>query len=200
MRPGQALDMANQGHSSEEELEEIISNKHSVYKRKWNDQSETSNTESDQELEEIVGGELERTPSTGSEEEESDHNHNRSGGPGSPLQFSTSPPGGVHKPRRSTSPPDGRPGQISRQVQSEEEEEEERGPIMLRTISRSSLGELEDDRADMHVNRSVSSRKRIKTSRVLHIQRPCLDLEKMQQLRTQTMNWRTGGELSLCCW
>jgi len=173
------------GHSSEEELEEIIFNNH---KRKWNDQSETSNTESDQELEEIVAG---RTPSTGSETgEESDHNHNRSSGPGSPLQFSTSPPGGVHRPRRSTSPPE-QPREQGREAGGE--------GGLVRAESSSSLGELEQEMSGGH-NRSFSSRKRIKTSRVLHIQRPCLDLEKMQQLRTTPMNWRTGGELSLCCW
>jgi len=43
-------------------------------------------------------------------------------------------------------------------------------------------------------------RKRSRTSRVHHIQRPCLDFEKMQQLRARAVSWRHGGELSLFCW
>lgn len=37
--------------------------------------------------------------------------------------------------------------------------------------------------------------------RAHHIQRPCLDFEKMQQLKTRAVTtWRHGGELSLYCW
>lgn len=183
------------GHSSEEELEEIITKKHLVYKRKWTEQSDTSNTESDQELEELVGGDRGTTPSTGSEEGEPDHNHNLVGRPGTPLQFSTSPPGGVHKPRRSLSPPD-----VGVQTQHFSLFRREAGL----SSSLGDLSRLDDGRIDVEEEqggkKTISPRKRSRTSRVQHIQRPCLDFEKMQQLRARAVSWRTGGELSLFCW
>lgn len=48
--------------------------------------------------------------------------------------------------------------------------------------------------------KTISPRKRSRTARVEHIQRPCLDFEKMQQLQTHAVSWRHGGELSLFCW
>lgn len=49
--------------------------------------------------------------------------------------------------------------------------------------------------------RAISPRKRSRTSRVCHIQRPCLDFEKMQQLRAKNLTgWTNGGELSLFSW
>lgn len=50
--------------------------------------------------------------------------------------------------------------------------------------------------------RAISPRKRSRTSRVCHIQRPCLDFEKMQQIKKRVVtSWRPqGAELSLFCW
>lgn len=194
-------------HSSEEELEEIITKSSMVYsrdcKRKWTDQSDTSNTESDQEFEEP---ELEAaegtTPSTsscdtpGSEEGEPDHNHNLVARPGTPLQFSTSPPGGVHRPRRSMSPPPRVGGQAS-------SPEPQHFSLFSGPACRlsSSLGDLSRlCKKDKGGKKTISPRKRSRTSRVQHIQRPCLDFEKMQQLRARAVSWRHGGELSLFCW
>ncbi|XP_025830073.1 TSC22 domain family protein 1-like isoform X2 [Agrilus planipennis] len=51
----------------------------------------------------------------------------------------------------------------------------------------------------------VSPRKRSRHTRHTHIQRPCLDFEKMQQLKARSVTpWRNsgehGGELSVFCW
>jgi len=180
------------GNSSEEELEEIVTNK-----RKWLDRSDVSNTESDTELEELVEENIRKTPDTGSEEVGSDTNHHLAGGPGSPLQFCTSPPGGIHKPRRSTSPPDKKEGSDSLIGNSN-------FPLFVSTGAFRYDGPIvpcivEPER-NMVDERMIQVRKRSRSSRVQHIQRPCLDLEKMQQLRNQDSGWRSGGELSLFCW
>ena len=109
-------------HSSEEELEEINTKKsHYVErdcKRKWTDTSCDSDTEFEEpELglevrEERAGsGAEERSTSTSagsfscstpvSGDDTEDQSHNQP----APVQFSTSPPVDVHKPRRSLSPP-----------------------------------------------------------------------------------------------
>ena len=79
-----------------------------------------------------------------------------------PVEFSTTPPNHVHKPRRSTSPP----------------------PCIKDTRSPSEEPHLEfrplDDRKE---RRAISSKRRYRQSRIHHIQRPCLDFEKMQLVR-----------------
>ncbi|KAF2901828.1 hypothetical protein ILUMI_04360 [Ignelater luminosus] len=55
------------------------------------------------------------------------------------------------------------------------------------------------------VHYEVSPRKRSRHTRHLHVQRPCLDFEKMQQLKARSVTpWRNssdhGGELSVFCW
>lgn len=122
------------------------------------------------------------------------------------VQFSTSPPTGnhVHKPRRSLSPP-------PKMMLMEQEEEvptihshsskiwcpaslESRGVEQL-------LVGGEEPQQQRKERRAISPKKRYRQSRVHHIQRPCLDFEKMQQLKTRAVtSWRHGGELSLFCW
>jgi hypothetical protein len=51
-----------------------------------------------------------------------------------------------------------------------------------------------------HGHRSPNKRHR-STPRPHNIQRPCLDFEKMQQIKTRVVtSWRQGTELSLFCW
>jgi len=209
-------------HSSEEELEEINTNKsHYVErdcKRKWTDTSCDSDTEFEEPelgLEVRAGsGQDERSTSTSagsfscstpvSGDDSEDHNHNQP----APVQFSTSPPVDVHKPRRSLSPPPklfglSQPGQQLSSVRQQEAADWRTG--RLGSYS-SSLGDLTRIDFDTKIERrasckkTISPRKKSRTSRVHHIQRPCLDFEKMQQLRARAVSWRHGGELSLFCW
>jgi hypothetical protein len=236
------LDLSG-NHSSEEELEEIITAcKRPLYvdrggenKRKWNSdlsQSEETSCESDADGFEdpelrpqpVVGQTgCDRSTSTSAGSSSCDTlsgdeevNHNQP----TPLQFSTSPPVDVHKPRRSLSPQAGWPPRSvsppPKLVASPER------PPPMGNLS-SSLGDLpclmstgEDSSSYSSRRRagpascyssstttskkSISPRKRSRTSRVHHIQRPCLDFEKMQQLRAHSVSWRHGGELSLFCW
>jgi len=49
-------------------------------------------------------------------------------------------------------------------------------------------------------HRSPNKRHR-STPKPQNIQRPCLDFEKMQQIKTKVVtSWRQGTELSLFCW
>jgi len=139
-----------------------------------------------------------------------------------PLKFSTSPPVDVHKPRRSLSPQAGWPPRSVSPLPKLAASPER--PPPMGNLS-SSLGDLPclmstgDDSSSYSSRRragpgscysssttttrskkSISPRKRSRTSRVHHIQRPCLDFEKMQQLRAPSVSWRHGGELSLFCW
>jgi len=235
--PTNQLDLSG-NHSSEEELEEIITAcKQPLYlaldsrdnKRKWKDlsQSETS-CESDADgLEDSelrpqleVGQEEERSTSTSagssscdtpSGDEEVSHNQP------TPLQFSTCPPVDVHKPRRSLSPPPGWPPRsLSPSSSPKLAASVEQSPT-IGNLSCSlgdlppclmSTGEESSSRRRAAVSsccysltkKTISPRKRSRTSRVQHIQRPCLDFEKMQQLRAHAVSWRHGGELSLFCW
>jgi len=202
-------------HSSEEELEEINTNKshyesHYVErdcKRKWTDlsQSDTS-CDSDTEFEEpelsleLCGSREERRTSTSGLSSSSqtpdnisgdeDQNHNQP----APVQFSTSPPVDVHKPRRSLSPPPKLFGFSQLSVV-----RQETATARLGNYS-SSLGDLSRIETRVSCKKTISPRKKSRTSRVHHIQRPCLDFEKMQQLRARAVSWRHGGELSLFCW
>jgi len=197
-----------EGHSSEEELEEINTRKEStVFKRKWTgEHSESSNSESEEELEQIVGqgagespGSATSTSSKDTEEEGDTEEGPRSNT--SPLQFITSPPGGVHKPRRCLSPvgvpvlrsAGPTPVPVFRSQQ-------ETAPNLSTSLGDLSSIDMEGGSylGPGHHRKSISARKRSRTSRVQKIQRPCLDFEKMQQL--WAVSWRTGGELSLFCW
>eukprot|EP00092_Neocalanus_flemingeri_P016416 GFUD01017766.1.p1 GENE.GFUD01017766.1~~GFUD01017766.1.p1 ORF type:complete len:326 (-),score=63.55 GFUD01017766.1:1923-2900(-) len=215
---GSGIHIDSGNHSSEEELEEIITNKKPYVerdcKRKWTDlsQSDTS-CESDTEFEEpelrpleaSTGNDRSTSTSAGSSScdtpsGDEDHNHNHP----TPVQFSTSPPVDVHKPRRSLSPPPKLFGFSGQQAETGQAipEIRPRSSTGLGTYS-SSLGDLsrlEYEALERRGKKTISPRKRSRTSRVQHIQRPCLDFEKMQQLRARAVSWRHGGELSLFCW
>eukprot|EP00090_Calanus_glacialis_P018176 TRINITY_DN28193_c0_g1_i1.p1 TRINITY_DN28193_c0_g1~~TRINITY_DN28193_c0_g1_i1.p1 ORF type:complete len:323 (+),score=66.76 TRINITY_DN28193_c0_g1_i1:36-1004(+) len=217
---GSGIQIDSGNHSSEEELEEIITNKKPYVeilrdcKRKWTDlsQSDTS-CESDTEFEEpelrpleaSAGNDRSTSTSAGSSScdtpsGDEDHNHNHP----TPVQFSTSPPVDVHKPRRSLSPPPKLFGFRGQEAESGQAipEIRPRSSSGLGTYS-SSLGDLsrlEYEALERRGKKTISPRKRSRTSRVQHIQRPCLDFEKMQQLRARAVSWRHGGELSLFCW
>jgi len=232
-------------HSSEEELEEINTNKKTYVeperdcKRKWTDlsQSDTS-CESDTEFEEpelrleLCGGDNtagndERSTSTSagscscgtpSGDEDPNHNHQTSGTCQEPVQFSTSPPVDVHKPRRSLSPPPklfgfNNPPPHMNGATSLSGQAPTTSPTTSSTSrSNSKLGNFSSSLGDLSridfdnierrgaCKKTISPRKKSRTSRVHHIQRPCLDFEKMQQLRARAVSWRHGGELSLFCW
>jgi hypothetical protein len=217
---GSGIQIDSGNHSSEEELEEIITNKKPYVeilrdcKRKWTDlsQSDTS-CESDAEFEDpelrpqdtSVGNDRSTSTSAGSSScdtpsGDEDHNHNHP----TPVQFSTSPPMDVHKPRRSLSPPPKLFGFHGQDTGSGQDLPDicPRPSLGLGTYS-SSLGDLsrlEYEGLERKEKKTISPRKRSRTSRVQHIQRPCLDFEKMQQLRARAVSWRHGGELSLFCW
>eukprot|EP00093_Oithona_nana_P005988 05988.XXX_183217_174169_1 [CDS] Oithona nana genome sequencing. len=112
--------------------------------------------------------------------------------PTTPVEFSTTPPNHVHKPRRSTSPPP----LVIRRSQTPTPHE-----VVLpsfKEFTRSQSQHLDDRRSE---RRAIGSKKRYKQSRIHHLQRPCLDFEKMQLLKTRAItSWRHGGELSLFCW
>ena len=116
-----------------------------------------------------------------------DHNHNQP----APVQFSTSPPVDVHKPRRSLSPPPKLFGFSQLGLVTQEAD-----TGLLGTYS-SSLGDLSRIESRAGCKKTISPRwdrrnfaicyffcfrKKSRTSRVHHIQRPCLDFEKMQQV------------------
>lgn len=151
-----------------------------------------------------------------------------------PVQFCTSPPLDVYKPRKSQSPPpklfhmSGSNGQSgtgpSRQhsFDSSRSREGQRPsgaflprprPRLLRPVEYSSLpsrGQVEsgeyglEDAEDVAVEDTghYSPNKRHRsTPKPQNIQRPCLDFEKMQQIKTKVVtSWRQGTELSLFCW
>lgn len=142
-----------------------------------------------------------------------------------PVEFSTTPPNHVHKPRRSTSPSPciplvheaattlpPRPSSNDCGTGSGGTDHASLGdghaPSGEASHAHSSL-ELRShdgnsiDRRNILVveRRTIASKKRYKQSRIHHIQRPCLDFEKMQLLKTRAItSWRHGGELSLFCW
>jgi len=228
-------------HSSEEELEEINTNKKTYLeperdcKRKWTDLSQSdASCESDTEFEDpelrlelcdrgniVSNGERSTSTSAGSSScdtpgsvsgDEESHLNNSSTGP-EPVQFSTSPPIDVHKPRRSLSPPPfGFTNQSRNVVSTTSHLPHSISSNLPRSTSKlgnlrknlsSSLGDLtriESENLERRNKKTISPRKKSRTSRVHHIQRPCLDFEKMQQLRARAVSWRHGGELSLFCW
>ena len=171
-------------HSSEEELEEIITNKRPYVmerdcKRKWTDlsPSDEASCESDAEFEEPeLRPATTASASTGSSASSDTASGDEEGGVavvGAPLQFSTSPPVDAHRPRRSLSPPPKLftfSGPLGGTVRGTEQ-------------STSDTSRLHCSTAAEHTDKKlISPRKRSRTSRVHHIQRPCLDFEKMQQV------------------
>jgi len=144
-----------------------------------------------------------------------------------PVEFSTTPPNHVHKPRRSTSPPPciplvheaattlpprpssndcvtgaGSGGTNHTSPDAGHAPSGEAGHAYSSLELRSHDGNSIDRRNILVVERrTIASKKRYKQSRIHHIQRPCLDFEKMQLLKTRAItSWRHGGELSLFCW
>lgn len=251
--PSQQLD-PDDNHSSEEELEDIIGTK-KVYtcsppgvgasssiktcsstnpeKRKWSEVNSSSSGD------EMTAGRAStcvfRTGSGSSGDEEvSGLMEGADGGSYTPVQFCTSPPLDVYKPRKSQSPPpklfhmsmNGSSG-ISRQnsldsVRTREGPGRPSGAFRPRPrggASRQAVVEFcslpvegggvgsreepgvdgaEPEEATGH--RSPNKRHR-STPRPHNIQRPCLDFEKMQQIKTRVVtSWRQGTELSLFCW
>ncbi|TRY78047.1 hypothetical protein TCAL_06623, partial [Tigriopus californicus] len=182
--PPLALDGMDGNHSSEEELEEI------------NKFDEPMPSSSDTPISDT------RTPSTIPFCETPMQSNSSSGDEtmengraltATPVQFSMSPPTGmhVHKPRRSSSPPS--------KIFLGECHASQPSPLEEAGLSPSyagdALSEKSEDRRDRR--RTISPRKRYRHGR----QRPCLDFEKMQQLKTRAVtSWRHGGELSLFCW
>lgn len=150
-----------------------------------------------------------------------------------PVQFCTSPPLDVYKPRKSQSPPpklfhmSGSNGQSgtgpSRQhsFDSSRSREGQRPsgaflprprPRLLRPVEYSSLpsrGQVEsgeyglEDAEDVAVEDTghYSPNKRHRsTPKPQNIQRPCLDFEKMQQIKTKVVTSGDKEQLSLFCW
>ena len=196
----------SENHSSEEELEEIITNKKPYVeilrdcKRKWTDlsQSDTS-CDSDAEFEdpELRPGGSGAGGNGGSEGEHVGDDRSTSSSSDAPsgdedqishqpkpVEFSTSPPEDVHRPRRSLSPPPKLFGFKSQEqtVGAAVAAEARLGNFSSSLGDLSSLAALECDLADRKGKKTMSPRKRSRTTRVQHIQRPCLDFEKMQQV------------------
>ena len=111
-----------------------------------------------------------------------------------PVQFSTSPPTGVHvhKPRRSSSPP-------AKMFVFENGDSELNNGFHIPAAGAGALaagnggavsgrqqfsGDAKAERSAerRERRRTISPRKRYRQSRTQHIQRPCLDFEKMQQV------------------
>lgn len=206
----------NDNHSSEEELEDIIgSARKKVYvngtvptatktapgrmsaveKRKWSEVEQGARTGSgssaDEEVSELMEGVY------------------------TPVQFCTSPPLNVYKPRRSQSPPpklfhmapsgvdqEQALGTEQRPANQTNLREGQRSAGAFRPRVRGSgvlvlRGQEEDDEGE---ERSPNKRHRT-TPRPHNIPRPSLDFEKMQQIKTKVVtSWRQGAELSLFCW
>ncbi|XP_042208806.1 barH-like 2 homeobox protein isoform X3 [Homarus americanus] len=166
-------------HSSEEELETLTGSwsreTGPPEKRKWSQVARLSLTDSGSSDEEVC------VLTTGSRP---------------PVQFRTSPPLEAHKPLRSVSPPtkmlslasSGREGLLSTSGAGET------------SGSPGGAGGSEGGtpRAEGGA-RAASPRKRHRqTPRPHQMHRPCLDFEKMQQMKNRAVTqWRNGGELSL---
>lgn len=268
------LDNDQDHHSSEEELEDIIgTGAKKVYrqqvetnsiksghqgvttrqglcastnpeKRKW---SEVNRSSTDEEGGHHMGASAIFRAGSGSsgDEEVSGLMDGAGGGSYTPVQFCTSPPLDVYKPRKSQSPPpklfhmshmnghsasssdpNNPPrqnsldmGQTSREGQRPSGAFRQARPRVVRplggpgVVEYSSLpSRVEQDSPDsldmMTVmegdedggHRSPNKRHR-STPKPQNIQRPCLDFEKMQQIKTRVVtSWRQGTELSLFCW
>ena len=115
-----------------------------------------------------------------------------------PVQFSTSPPTGLHvyKPRRSSSPPTkmflasgslalaeggGDGGSHLAPPTSGYVEQHQAGGVALEREGSTEF-ERRDRGGTSSSRRMISPRKKYRHSRTNHMQRPCLDFEKMQQV------------------
>ncbi|XP_049764559.1 uncharacterized protein LOC126092872 [Schistocerca cancellata] len=111
-----------------------------------------------------------------------------------PVRFRTWPPLDAHKPGRSLSPP---PKLFHYAASADAAPAPACGLAPAASASSASAAAAAAD---------ASPRKRHRhTPRASHIQRPCLDFEKMQQLKARAVTaWRhggdRGGELSVFCW
>ncbi|XP_040576050.1 uncharacterized protein Reph [Lepeophtheirus salmonis] len=185
-------------YSSEEELKEIISEKQppgfsgtstsstsvAAEKRKW---SEIDGSDSESETQSPAF--VIRSVSSSSVEDEK-----YTLGVTTPVQFRTSPPLDVHRPRQSQSPPP-KFFHLSSTTSSEPGQSSDI-PIIGDQSKRHHRRHSGDSR-----HYSPSKRHR-STPRPHNIQRPCLDFEKMQQIKKRVVtSWRPKGtELSLFCW
>ena len=123
--------------------------------------------------------------------------------PATPVEFLDTPPNHVYKPRRSTSPPPLVPQEAELTIKGATPPEIEQAPPPLVSSSggspapnsttsllhmnttntaeyRSQHENLLLERTRSFDRRAIASKKRYKQSRIHHIQRPCLDFEKMQ--------------------
>jgi len=239
-------------HSSEEELEDIIGTK-KVYtsttpagtstsiktctstnpeKRKW---SEVTSSSDEAAATGRASTCVFRAGSGSSGDEEvCGLMEGADGGSYTPVQFCTSPPLDVYKPRKSQSPPPklfhmstngcghlgvreaGLPRQGSLDSATRHREGPGRPSGAFRPRPRSGRpgvvelcslpsegvveGEVGEEAEEASGHRSPNKRHRT-TPRPHNIQRPCLDFEKMQQIKTRVVtSWRQGTELSLFCW
>ncbi|KAK4036277.1 uncharacterized protein LOC116928548 [Daphnia magna] len=113
-----------------------------------------------------------------------------------PLEFRTSPPEGAHRPTRSLSPP---PKFFLADCR-----QDLAAPSAAAAMS--TPAQHAEPPAALSVangNNIASPRKRHRHAHRSHhqIQRPCLDFEKMQQMKNRSVStWRHDGELSLFCW
>lgn len=109
-----------------------------------------------------------------------------------PLEFRTSPPEGAHRPTRSLSPP-------PKFFLADQDMAAPTAASAAATASEPSPAAL----SVANGNNTGSPRKRHRHAHRSHhhIQRPCLDFEKMQQMKNRSVStWRHDGELSLFCW
>ncbi|XP_023325304.1 uncharacterized protein LOC111699013 isoform X2 [Eurytemora carolleeae] len=220
----------NGSHSSEEELEEInIRNEFGLgvtEKRKWGDLTDASSESDLDTLESLKQAEYQRYLaefSSSTLSEDNDNNQDIS----APVQFSTSPPLDVHKPRQCDSPVvpiagldfsnrhrltdnqhqhqltnNQHPLQLTNNQQAIHASNGVQLSSALRRIT--GVNEAKEDnlvKLEETLN-STTERKIIsprKKSRKVHLlSRPCLDFEKMQKMQTVT-TWQSG-ELTLFCW
>jgi len=239
-------------HSSEEELEDIIGASHKSYSevnvasgpgslsiKSGGAGGTSTNTEKRKWSEANSSGDDRRSTSTsqcviragsGSSGDEEVSGLLDGASSYTPVQFCTSPPLDVYKPRKSQSPPPklfhmSGNGQVSgpfrqHSFDSNRNKEGQRPsgaflprprPRLLRPVefcslpTRQEAGDFLED-ADVGKDepdpghRSPNKRHR-STPKPQNIQRPCLDFEKMQQIKTKVVtSWRQGAELSLFCW
>jgi len=234
-------------HSSEEELEDIIGESRKVYvsetvvqhtvktvsrnsagvgagkgpttteKRKWSEVEQGSVHGS--------GSTSSTTSRTGSGSSGDEEVSGYMGCSTTPVQFCTSPPLNVYKPRRSQSPPPKLFHMAASHMLDHTNTETGAAnflkgntkvltgafrpggsvganlPLPHHTTPSQDDDEIDGDRqVDRHADRSPNKKQR-STPRPLARQRPCLDFEKMQQIKTKVVtSWRQGTELSLFCW
>uniref|UniRef100_A0A8D9AIU4 Uncharacterized protein n=1 Tax=Cacopsylla melanoneura TaxID=428564 RepID=A0A8D9AIU4_9HEMI len=187
-------------HSSEEELE-VINNitllrrlpndlptsttQTQCSKRKWSQVSSGDDLEDDLD-------EARTSRSSLSSDEEVTGLFSISSTGSVPLQFCTSPPVNVLKPggqRLSASPP---MKNLSDSISPRKKSRP--SPASPSPSSSSSIVSQQQQAPSKSTSQSPSPRHH-------HIQRPCLDFEKMQQMKARSVtSWRHGGELSVFCW